>query len=93
MPIYEYTCQECDAKFEQLVRTMDGNQKFKCPSCGSERTSRAFSVFAVGGEAARGSDLARPDVRPLRRPSGIVRRGKLDVTSAFRREVTLGTRR
>jgi len=52
MPIYEYACQECDTKFEQLVRTMSGNEKFKCPRCGSTRTARALSVFAVGAESA-----------------------------------------
>ena len=50
MPIYEYTCKSCDAKFEQLQRTMNdnGEAKVKCPACGSSRTARALSVFAVG---------------------------------------------
>jgi len=52
MPVYEYTCRECNEKFEQLVRTMSGDQKFKCPKCGSAQTARALSVFAVGAEGA-----------------------------------------
>ena len=62
MPIYEYTCNSCDAKFEQLVRTMSGDpdrSKVKCPECGSDQTARALSVFAVSSESARsagGSD-------------------------------------
>lgn len=54
MPIYEYTC-ECGAKFEQLVRTMSGHEKFKCPKCGSTKTARSLSVFAVGSEGAKSS--------------------------------------
>ena len=52
MPIYEYTCKSCDAKFEQLVRTMNGEAKVKCPECGSGQTARQMSVFAVGAEGA-----------------------------------------
>ncbi|HXE54629.1 MAG TPA: zinc ribbon domain-containing protein [Tepidisphaeraceae bacterium] len=55
MPIYEYTCQQCNTKFEQLVRTMSGSEKFKCPSCGSTKTARALSVFAVGVEGTKSS--------------------------------------
>lgn len=53
MPIYEYTCRNCDAKFEQLARSMTATEvKVKCPECGSPKTARALSVFAVGAESA-----------------------------------------
>jgi len=55
MPIYEYTCQKCNKKFEQLVRSMSDNSKFKCPGCGSEKTAKTLSVFAVGAEGAKSS--------------------------------------
>lgn len=55
MPIYEYTCQSCQTKFDQLVRTMNGAEKQKCPKCGSTRTARSLSVFAVGTESAKSS--------------------------------------
>lgn len=55
MPIYEYTCRQCDAKFEQLVRSMSGQEKLNCPKCGSARTARALSVFAVGAESGKSS--------------------------------------
>lgn len=58
MPIYEYTCRECGAKFEQLVRSMSGGEKFNCPKCGSKQTNRALSVFAVGAEGAKASSAA-----------------------------------
>lgn len=54
MPLYEYTCQKCHAKFEKLVRTMsDGeHEKVECPECKSTRTARSISVFAaVSGSA------------------------------------------
>ena len=55
MPIYEYKCKACDAKFEQLVRSMStppsSEPSVKCPSCGSAKTARELSVFAVGAEA------------------------------------------
>ena len=50
MPIYEYTCKQCDNKFEQLVRTMSGTEKIKCPECGSSKTARALSLFAVSSD-------------------------------------------
>src|SRR4051794_19272511 len=56
MPIYEYTCQACNKKFDHLARTMtstDGQDKVPCPECGSKKTDRAMSVFAVGAEGSR----------------------------------------
>ena len=50
MPIYEYTCAACDKRFEQLVRSMNAEPSFRCPSCGSTKTSRSLSLFAVGGD-------------------------------------------
>jgi len=61
VPVYEYTCKSCDAKFEQLVRTMAGEPpKVKCPKCGSAKTARAMSVFAVGAEAPKGAASPGP---------------------------------
>jgi len=59
MPIYEYTCKSCNAKFEHLVRSMNAETKAPCPSCGSEQTARALSVFAVssgGSKSDAGGD-------------------------------------
>jgi len=53
VPIYEYTCESCSNKFEQLVRTMSGDANAKCPECGSTKTARSLSVFAVGAEGGR----------------------------------------
>ena len=69
MPIYEYTCQACDARFEQLQRTMSAADdasaaKVKCPECGSTKTERALSVFAVGAEGSGKSKSASASVAP-----------------------------
>jgi putative FmdB family regulatory protein len=60
LPIYEYSCQKCSHKFEQLQRSMTATAKVTCPSCGSERTDRALSVFAVGAESAKSSTSPAP---------------------------------
>ena len=69
MPIYEYTCQACNEKFDQLQRTMSsaddgGAARVKCPSCGSTKTARALSVFAVGAEGAGAKSKASASAAP-----------------------------
>lgn len=58
MPIYEYACQSCNKKFDQLVRRMSGDHQAKCPQCGSTHTSRTLSVFAVGAESGTKTSAA-----------------------------------
>jgi putative FmdB family regulatory protein len=60
VPIYEYTCQKCQTKFEKLIRSMSNGEKIECPKCGSSKTARALSVFAVGAEQAKGSSSPAP---------------------------------
>jgi len=45
MPIYEYKCQKCGHKFEELVF---GERKIKCPKCGSISSEKLFSTFSTG---------------------------------------------
>ncbi len=63
MPIYEYTCKACNAKFEHLHRSMSADEKVKCPTCGSAKTARALSVFAVGAESPKSSAPSSPCAR------------------------------
>jgi putative FmdB family regulatory protein len=53
MPIYEYTCQACSKAFEHLQRTMADGPRPACPECGSKKTARMLSVFAVAGDGAK----------------------------------------
>jgi putative FmdB family regulatory protein len=41
MPIYEFDCEACGTRFEELVGA--GTERARCPDCGSERTRRAYS--------------------------------------------------
>jgi putative FmdB family regulatory protein len=59
VPVYEYVCQACNKKFEQLVRSMSDEHRFDCPACGSPQTARTLSVFAVG---AAESGKSAPEV-------------------------------
>ncbi|NWG21323.1 MAG: zinc ribbon domain-containing protein [Chloroflexi bacterium] len=51
MPLYEYVCQECSARFEKLVRASQDDASVVCPSCGATHATRAFSTFATSGTA------------------------------------------
>ena len=47
MPMYEYLCSQCDRTTETL-RSMDqADDPTACEHCGSRRTKRVQSVFAV----------------------------------------------
>ena len=56
MPIYEYQCQDCNTKFEKLVRRAAEAADVNCPSCGQKHLSQQYSTFAAhanGGTASR----------------------------------------
>ena len=57
MPIYEYSCAKCGSAFEALQRMGDKTCP-PCEKCGSKRTQRKFSTFAMHGSAhaSSGSD-------------------------------------
>ena len=53
MPLYEYRCRSCGARFERLVRggaaTADANGSqpaIACPQCDSAEVKRLLSAFA-----------------------------------------------
>lgn len=47
MPLYEYTCNKCNSRFELLVGV--GNKKtfLECPQCESKSLRKEFSVFGM----------------------------------------------
>jgi putative FmdB family regulatory protein len=47
MPIYEYACMECEAHFDELVRTE--GQVVLCPECNAGNVLKQMSSFAVAG--------------------------------------------
>jgi len=44
MPIYEFLCDACEARFEDLVPA--GTESVTCPECGAEGARRAWSPQA-----------------------------------------------
>jgi putative FmdB family regulatory protein len=48
MPLYEYWCQQCQVRFEQITSLLD-SEPGKCPQCETLDTQKLLSVFAVGG--------------------------------------------
>lgn len=52
MPLYEYECKSCKAKFEQLV--FNKNNEVTCRQCGSSSVTQLLSVFAVAPSSGRG---------------------------------------
>lgn len=54
MPIFEYTCEKCNYRFDRLVLRADSD--VKCPLCQSE-VKKLFSSFAVGHAQASASNL------------------------------------
>jgi putative FmdB family regulatory protein len=48
MPIYEYTCTDCDARFEKFVRSMTTKVEATCPECGGTHIRKGWSVFGTG---------------------------------------------
>lgn len=49
MPLYEYTCLDCNETFDVLRKFSEVDQGVRCLYCESENTARALSTFAVHG--------------------------------------------
>jgi putative FmdB family regulatory protein len=47
MPIFEYKCQECGAKFEKLIYREGAEAELVCPECGKQDLKRELSTFAA----------------------------------------------
>jgi putative FmdB family regulatory protein len=46
MPIYEYRCQHCEERFEQLVPLRAEQPPVTCPHCGTHEVRKLLSTFA-----------------------------------------------
>jgi putative FmdB family regulatory protein len=67
MPIFEYRCRECGAKFEKIVRS--DRDAVTCERCDSRKLDRLLSVFAVSNAAGAAPIESGPC------PCGAPRRG------------------
>ncbi len=57
MPLYEFSCADCGARFEILVRS---STEPRCPACASEALERQLSTFAVGGTRSASPMMTGP---------------------------------
>lgn len=65
MPIYEFECEECGARFEELAAAGSA----ACPQCGSERTRRLLSQVSPPGRQPRGAGVRSDESRRRERES------------------------
>ncbi|MBS1880663.1 MAG: zinc ribbon domain-containing protein [Actinobacteria bacterium] len=61
MPIYEFECEGCGERFEELVAV--GVEAAPCTACGSTRTRRLLSAFAPPGRQPRGARVRSDESR------------------------------
>jgi putative FmdB family regulatory protein len=64
MPIYEFECEECGARFEELVAVVAvGDAAVTCPGCGSTRARRLLSNVSPPGRQPRGAAVRSDESR------------------------------
>jgi putative FmdB family regulatory protein len=61
MPVYEFECEECGERFEEL--TASGTSSIACTACGSERTRRLLSPVSPPGRQPRGAAVRSAESR------------------------------
>ncbi len=55
MPVFEYQCKACGHVTEFLEKS-DAKGRHECEKCGSTKTEKMFSGFAVKGGESSGAD-------------------------------------
>lgn len=66
MPIYEFVCEKCGGRFEELVAA---GGVAACPACGSAQTRRLLSEVAPPGRQPRGAGVRSDESRRRERES------------------------
>ncbi|HXR30130.1 MAG TPA: zinc ribbon domain-containing protein [Solirubrobacterales bacterium] len=61
MPVYEFECEQCGARFEELVAS--GEQSLACPKCGARRSRRLLSPVSPAGRQPRGAGVRADESR------------------------------
>jgi len=61
MPIYEFECEGCGVRFEELVGA--GAEGVPCPECGEGRTRRLISAVSPPGRQPRGAGVRSDESR------------------------------
>ncbi len=77
MPLLDFECGECSARFEELV---SGERVVVCPECGAGEVRRLYSPIGkvgtvrMGRGARKDSDLRRSEREAARKESFVERR-------------------
>jgi putative FmdB family regulatory protein len=61
VPIYEFECEECGERFEELVAA--GAESAVCPACGARETRRLLSPVSPPGRQPRGAGVRSGESR------------------------------
>lgn len=61
MPIYEFECDECGVRFEDLVPSE--TISLVCPECGASRARRLLSTVSPPGRQPRGAKVRGDESR------------------------------
>jgi len=61
VPVYEFECEDCGERFEELVSS--DARTVTCRSCGSERTRRLLSGVAPASRQPRGAAVRSDESR------------------------------
>lgn len=61
MPVYEFECEECGERFEEL--TSSETHSLPCPQCASTRTRRLLSPVSPAGRQPRGGGVRSDESR------------------------------
>lgn len=61
MPIYEFECEECGERFEELAPSE--TRSLFCPACGSRETRRLLSPVSPPSRQPRGAGVRSGEAR------------------------------
>lgn len=67
MPIYEFECEDCGTRFEELV---GAEATVACPACGAERTRRLYSTVSSPSRQPRGAAVRSNESRRREKEAG-----------------------
>lgn len=68
MPIYEFECGSCGARFEELVAA--GTEEMVCPECGAAPARRRLSNVSPSGRQPRGARVRSDESKRREREAG-----------------------
>jgi len=66
MPLYEYVCADCGARFTRLQPMSAPREGNACPECSATQTRRVVSTFARTAGDATAAAACGPGSSPFR---------------------------